>query len=493
MSVPFTRIPANIRVPLFYAEIDNSQASYFEQDSKVLLIGQKLAAGTAAADTPILVSRTDEAIAQFGRGSILARMHAVARAQDPMSEIWCIPLSDAAAGAAATGTVTVIGPASAAGTLTLYVAGQRVQIAVAATDSVAQVATALAAAINAATDLPVTAMAAAAVVTLTARHKGTLGNDITLIPNRRGALGGEAYPSGLSLTISAMTGGSGDPALIGAIAAMGDEAYAHIILPYTDSAALDAIRTEMGDISGRWSYARQLYGHVWSARRGSLGQQVTFGDSRNDPHVTVADIEPLVPQPVWEIAAAYGMQNAAALEVAPHRPTQTLALVGIDPAPAGSRRTMTERQSLLMHGIATTYVAGGVLRIERAVTTYRVNDWGVNDPSYLDVNTLVQLSYILQFLKGRVTQKYGRHALANNGKRIGPGVVTPNIVRGELTASYDELERSGIAENAEAFAANLIVERNATNPNRLDVLYPPDLVNQLRIFALLAQFRLQYT
>jgi len=41
-------------------------------------------------------------------------------------------------------------------------------------------------------------------------------------------------------------------------------------------------------------------------------------------------------------------------------------------------------------------------------------------------------------------------------------------------------------------SANLIVERNADDPNRLDVLLPPDLVNQLRVFAVLAQFRLQY-
>ena len=30
------------------------------------------------------------------------------------------------------------------------------------------------------------------------------------------------------------------------------------------------------------------------------------------------------------------------------------------------------------------------------------------------------------------------------------------------------------------------------NPTRLNVLFPPDLVNQLRVFALLYQFRLQY-
>jgi len=42
------------------------------------------------------------------------------------------------------------------------------------------------------------------------------------------------------------------------------------------------------------------------------------------------------------------------------------------------------------------------------------------------------------------------------------------------------------------FKANLIVERDSNNPNRVNVLYPPDVVNQLRIFAVLNQFRLQY-
>ncbi|MNT86118.1 Phage tail sheath protein [compost metagenome] len=70
--------------------------------------------------------------------------------------------------------------------------------------------------------------------------------------------------------------------------------------------------------------------------------------------------------------------------------------------------------------------------------------------------------------------------------------MTPNVIRGELLAEYAAMEDEGLVENAKAFAANLIVERSATDPNRLNVLLPPDLVNQLRVFAVLAQFRLQY-
>ena len=47
-------------------------------------------------------------------------------------------------------------------------------------------------------------------------------------------------------------------------------------------------------------------------------------------------------------------------------------------------------------------------------------------------------------------------------------------------------------ENAELFAEHLVVERDLNDPSRVNVLFPPDYINGLRIFALLNQFRLQY-
>lgn len=71
-------------------------------------------------------------------------------------------------------------------------------------------------------------------------------------------------------------------------------------------------------------------------------------------------------------------------------------------------------------------------------------------------------------------------------------VVTPKIIRSELTVAYAKLELQGIVENAPLFERYLVVERDTDNVNRINVLFPPDYVNQLRIFALLNQFRLQY-
>jgi phage tail sheath gpL-like len=71
--------------------------------------------------------------------------------------------------------------------------------------------------------------------------------------------------------------------------------------------------------------------------------------------------------------------------------------------------------------------------------------------------------------------------------------VTPKTIRGELIAEYESMERVGLVENLSTFAQYLIVERDEINPNRVNVLFPPDYVNQLRIVALRNEFRLQYS
>jgi phage tail sheath gpL-like len=312
--------------------------------------------------------------------------------------------------------------------------------------------------------------------------------------NQKGAAGGEYTPAGITVTVNAMSGGSAVPSLAAAVAAMGDDEYDFIIEPYADTTTLDLMRTTMNDTTGRWAWNRQIYGHVYSALRGTFSATQAAGVARNDQHVTVAGFETLVPNPVWEYAAAYGARNAVFIAADPARPTQTGELSGITAAPASNRYIQTERQTLLNSGIATSYVSGGVVRVERAITTYQKNLWGQADASYLDSETLHQLAAIIRRLRSRITTKYPRHKLADDGTRFGAGaaIVTPSVIRGELAAEYADMEDEGLVENAKAFADNLIVERNADNPNRLDVLFPPDLVNQLRIFAVLAQFRLQY-
>lgn len=494
MSVGFSNIPSDIRVPLFYAEIDNSMANSATSALRRLIVAQVNDDATSDdIGSLVLVSRTSQAKDIGGPGSMLAAMHKLHRDLDVVGEVWCLPLK-VETGTAAKATVTVTGNATQAGLLNLYVAGKRVSSIVPEQASASVVATALVNAINEAVDLPVKAAAVAGVVTLTCKFKGELGNDISLALNRLGRVNGETTPAGLTVDLSDMAGGVGTPDMTAALAALADEPFEFIAQPWTDTASLDAWRDVMNDTAGRWSWAKQIWGHVYSAKRGTLGQLVAAGRLRNDPHMSIAGMEPTVPQPVWEFAAQFAARTAVFISADPARPTQTGALPGIDPAPASDRFMLDEAQSLLNSGIAAFTYSGSLVRIQRAVTTYQRNAYGQADDSYLDSEPLHQSAYVLRFLQSRITSKYGRHKLANDGTNYGPGqaIVTPLVIRGELIAAYGELERAGIVENMDLFKANLIVERAADNPNRLNVLFPPDLVNQLRVFALLYQFRLQY-
>ncbi|ENR8889165.1 phage tail sheath subtilisin-like domain-containing protein [Citrobacter koseri] len=499
MTVSFNTIPADNRVPLFYAEMDNSAANTALGGAPSLLVGMALPESDMPLNQLVIMPSKDLAKKMAGRGSQLARMVEAYRQVDPFGELWVIAVPDN--GEVATGTVTVTGTVTDAGSVNLYVGTRKVQVTVATGDTGDQVAQALVSVINNYPDLPVSAEYqgtsggdAQGTVNLSAVNSGTVGNSIPLTLNYYGTASGEETPAGLSIQIGKMSGGAGDPDLSESIAAMGDEPFDYIGLPFSDANSLQAMSVEMNDSSGRWSYIRQLYGHVYTARTGTLSELVAYGDTFNYQHITIAGYEKEVQTCVDELVGYRLARAAVFLRIDPARPTQTGELTGALPAPTGKRFTITEQQSLLMHGIATAYTEAGVLRIQRDITTYKTNAYGVADNSYLDSETLHTSAYVLRRLKSVITSKYGRHKLANDGTRFGPGqaIVTPAVIRGELGSTYRQLEREGIVENFDLFQQYLIVERNANDPNRLDVLFPPDYVNQLRVFAVLNQFRLQY-
>ena len=493
MSVSFNTIPSGIRVPLFYAEMDNSAAATPTSQTASLLIGQMLEGGKAEAGKPVYVSTAAMAKELFGRGSMITRMVEAYRSVDSFGQLVVITVADAS-GTAATGKVTCSGTAAEAGTISLYIGSDRVQVAVSNKMTAENAAKAIADAVTLNKDLPVTAQASASSVTLTAKNKGTCGNDIVLAVNLRGAINGEKIVTGLGVEVETMSKGATDPDLTEALAAMGDEQYDFIGCPYCDADTLDMLSEKMNDTSGRWSPYQMIFGHVYTAKRGAVNTLVEFGKTRNNQHETVVGIEPNLPTASAEVLAAYLARTSVFISADPARPTQTGVLTGVMASPEGSRFVQNERQTLLENGIATLYTVSGSVMIERAITTYQKNAFGDADASYLDSETLHTSAYVLRQMKSIITSKYARHKLANDGTRFGAGqaIVTPSVIRGELIALYRRLELEGIVENADLFKEYLIVERNASNPNRLDVLFPPDYVNQLRIFAVLNQFRLQY-
>jgi phage tail sheath gpL-like len=493
--VPFKLLPANQRAPLFYAELDNSQANTATTPQRTLIIGQVTAAAIAAGtvpNVPVLSASPSDAVSVGGNGSILAIKTYVYRLNDPSGEVWYLPLADAAGATSATGSITFSGAPTAPGVLSLYIAGRLLQLPIAVAQTPAQIAAAFVTLIGQTPNIPVTAAAVAGVVTLTAVNAGLLGNDIPILLNYGGAVQGQSTPAGLTVAIVAMSGGTLVPSLTTALGNLGSKPYDFIDSPYNDAVSLASIQTFLSDQSGRWSYAQQIYGGSFTAATGTAGALTTLGGTVNDQHSSIMGVYGS-PHPAWVWASAYAGACAQSLRNDPGLPLHTLTLFGVLPPPISSRFMLPQQNSLLYSGISTFNVDdSGTVSIQLAITTYQRNAFNQPDNSYLKVETLYSLMYIIRFLRADLLAKFGQSKLAADGSQIPTlgNVTTPNKIRSAQIAAYKLLCNNGYAQNFEAFAANLIVQKNATNVNRVDILWPGTLINQLDILAMLVQFRL---
>lgn len=215
----------------------------------------------------------------------------------------------------------------------------------------------------------------------------------------------------------------------------------------------------------------------------------------NSGVISIMGFEEQSPSPAFEWAASYCAKAQRALINDPARPLQSLSLNQIKLAPKHFRFDFIELNSLASTGIAIQKAGSdNQPMIAREQTTYQLNLYGQSDDAYELVTTLATLAKVLRNQRHAITSKFPRHKLANDGTKFSPGqaIVTPGIIKSELVAQYRMDEFNGLVEDTRNFKAHLLVERDANNPNRINVLYPPDLINQLRVFAVLAQFRLQY-
>lgn len=475
LNIPLTRVPGQ------YIEISNSRAvqGVLDMPVRVIMLGPKLAAGTSVPLAIDTVTSPDQAKALYGRGSILAHMCEKFLAANSYTQLDVISMADNAAGVAASSTLTFTGPSTAAGTVSLMIGGRVVQVAVSAGQAASAIATAVAAAISALPDLLVTAVAAAAVVTLTSKHKGEVGNSIDV---RACYYAGEALPAGVTLAIVAMSGGTANALLQPALDVIGDEWYTDYVTAYTDAANMTSLEAKM-DVN--FGPLKMMDGMIWASASGTLSALATLGTGRNSRCVTMLGLRKS-PTPPWEVAAVYAGVGAYYIGIDPARPLQTLPLPGVLAPPVAERFIFSEREQLLRSGIATAKAdRAGTVTIERAVTMYQLNGFGAADTSYLDVETLKTLALLRYDTRSYIALRFPRHKLAGDGTAAsrGQAIVTPSIIRDHLIARFRQWEDLGLVENIDQFKADIIVEIDPQDPNRVNAKIPPDLVNQFRVFA----------
>lgn len=487
-SIQFATYPTSNRVPGVFVEMDPSQANTATVLQRSLLIGQVTAAAATPVSThPVLIQSADDADFYCGPDSMLAAMAKRYLRIDQFGPLYCLLLKEATAATAAAATITITGSATANGALTIYVGGVRVQSAVIAGDTPTAVAAGFKAAVDQTPGLAATAAVALGVVTMTAIDKGLAGNGLDLTLNYLGAAGGEITPPGLTVVMSAFTGGATNPDLTAALDNLGDQPFDFIGMAYNDAASLDAMEEFLSDADGRWAWNAAIYGHGFSAFKGTLGQATAFGITRNDQHMSVMAYPPS-PDPPWIWSAEITARCAVSLRVDPGLPLQYITTTLRAPV-LTNRWTIGERNTLLYSGLSTVRVADdNAVIIERMATTYRENAAGVVDNSYLDVETMYGLMFVARDLKTYLLSHYARKKLVSDTTVIlaGSNCVNAPLIRASVISEYRALEAGGYVQNSDIFARNVLVQN--AGGGLVKILAPVDLVNQLRQIAILLQF-----
>lgn len=486
-NVTFNTIPIDIRTGGVFVEIDNSKAlggSLIAQPRRMLYIGNKLATGTQLQNTLVRVNNPAEAATYFGRGSVLHEMLRSARAVNKQADIWAIAIDDLAGGVQATQTLTITGAATAAGTLALRINGELINVGVTSGDTPTIVATAIVAAVAAFLDGPVTAANAAGVVTFTARHKGVFGNDIDIRINYQTD---EFTPAGLTVVIAAGVAGTGNPDVATALAAIASERYYSIVTCWSDTTNLDKIKTEL---AARFGGMDMRTGHLFVGKSGTHGALTSFGTARNNVHETVFGVK-APPQGAynWSARMAAVVEFNGAID--PARPFKTLEVPGLLGPKKADQFTRAERELLLRDGISTfTVDDDGTVRLEQVITTYQTNPQGIDDVSYLMLNTKWTVDFMRFSFQVDQALAFPRHKLADDGTNFAEGqpVATPRLIKSVLVATAKKLEQVGILENFATFQKQVYVVRSLTDRNRVNAVIPADCVNQYAVFAGAVQF-----
>ena len=506
MSISFGEIPADNLVPMFMTEFDNSNAAKGgAMPWKNLLIGQALSANSANTGTLKLITSDEQADALYGAGSQIARMIRAFRKNTRNSELWALAVADGTTAAEGSIAVSFAGSATVApksGAIRLMIGGQSVAADVVAGKTAAEVATAIAAAINENQQLPVTAEASSATVTLTAKNGGTCGQGIDIRYNH---YQGQELPQGVQLTITAMTGGGSDTSYVTAnVANIIRGTWFNAIVSGSDDATNVAeIKRILDD---RWTATVQQTGVLFFSLNGC---SVTEGSSTVDYGTASLDALmerggdldsqviclpslPETPTPGFEVAAAVlGCVAPKALND-PAQPLSNWAVAGIV-APRETDREDLEGNNLLLKAGCALLTCGndGTVYLKRMVTTYKTNPAGAKDTSYQQLEKVFTLSFLRWDWNNYLAGRYPHAKLADDGTDFGPGqvIMTPKLGEAELLGRYEYWISKGLVQDYATFKANLVVARDPDDDTALQFLIPADLIDQFFIGKSKIQFK----
>ena len=471
---------------------------------KVLIVGQYDEDKTDVKEYEVFRGYTAEDFAnQFGYGSEIHRQ--AIRILEPLGgfseNLYAVAVKKPDAAVAATGTVTFTGAATTSGTWYIDVAGETYPVNVASGDTGDEQAAKFAAAITADINAPVTAtvggVGSTNIVTITAKTKGIVGNDIGVRLNPQGVSQSSNNPEGTTITIPVsgyLTSGSGEINVEDVFVntdgsdRLGDTWYTFITCPVRDATNLAKYKTALNrrieSAPNRMAATVVAYGP-----KTTYADYIAIPDDTNAKTIApIWDARVLLPEN--EFGAAVIGYVVASANIDPGRPFMGIETT-IPIKPDVPDLTYAQADALFRAGggYCKTNASGNLVLGDLAVS-YRTTAAGGATEEWFDLVSVTmrqQKAYAVeQMLRG---EPYVRGMLASDDVITAKEyVIKPKKLIADLFALIDNWASEGWTKNPEAVKDTVIAEINATNNSRLDAEFTDDEAKALRIIAVKAAF-----
>lgn len=362
---------------------------FFEPDTPnlpqiVVVLGEANTANQGTLDTdPYEFISANEVGQRYGHGSPL---HQIARILRPNTGVGIggiptiiIPQESDESATATEHQWTVTGPATANATHTLVIGGRRsvdfqsYDFTVVKDDSAETIAQKMADAVNGVLSSPVTATAAAGVLTLTTKWEGATSANL----KTRVDLGSRSAGLAYSKTVS--TSGAGTVSLNDALSHFGDDWYTTVINPYEDHlGTLEDVNGIPDPENPTGRYSGLIFKPFMAFFGSTLDSRTALSDitDASDRINEVTNV--LCPAPKsegfpWEAAANVSRLFTRTMQNNPHLDVNAMSYPDMpvpDNGVIGEMSDYNTRDYLVKRGCSTVTLDNGAYKIQDLVTTY---------------------------------------------------------------------------------------------------------------------------
>jgi phage tail sheath gpL-like len=408
---------------------------------------------------------------------------------------YAIPLTEPAAASKSAGGIDFTGTVpTEVGTYTFYIHGLRFTVSVLTTDTATTLGEKVATAINASTDVGVTAVNTTGVVAVTCTWGGLSGDDIRIAENWKKT--DDPIPAGVTTSITQLTAGAGDESsvLTDAITEFVDdpEWKTELITPSAAAAALTEIDTAFGrpddgtgSGSGLWADEDYKPATNWVSTIAAYSTAAAITANRKeDPNNNVVCIPDYLDIP---FLAAVEASTYAALSANSNPATKLegkpLSLSG--PLLRSNDWTKTNAQRNLALNAGLTVVkldSSGNPVFGDVVTPYRPDGFA-NPPFRFEINKRKTWNVAKSVIDDKLV--YDNDVIVKSLEEASsqPKATDVDAEKARIVSLSEGWVKFGWIYNGEFTTSNMVVKQSESNPDRIDRAIPILLSGNKRVMS----------